>query len=319
MKQEFLNSINKLTKHASLRIKKYSPEALMGLGVVGVIGSTVLACIATTKVSEIIENKKEQIDQVHDCLEDPDIDYTEEDSKKDLTIIYVKTGLNLLKIYAPAIILGSLSLSTIISSHAIMKKRNVALAAAYATVDKGFKNYRKNVVERFGESVDKELRYNIKTKEIETKYIDKNGKEKTKKEQVMTIDNPTQGISDYARFFDEWTRDDYRKDSEYNLMFLRRQQDYANEKLKVQGHLFLNEVYDMLGIPRSKEGQIVGWIYDKDNPSRYNYVDFGIYNLSNLSEEQKERKMAFVNGYERSILLDFNVDGPIYELLDSNK
>ena len=319
MKQEFLNSINKLTKHASLRIKKYSPEALMGLGVVGVIGSTVLACIATTKVSEIIENKKEQIDQVHDCLEDPDIDYTEEDSKKDLTIIYVKTGLNLLKIYAPAIILGSLSLSTIISSHAIMKKRNVALAAAYATVDKGFKNYRKNVVERFGESVDKELRYNIKTKEIETKYIDKNGKEKTKKEQVMTIDNPTQGISDYARFFDEWTSDDYRKDSEYNLMFLRRQQDYANEKLKVQGHLFLNEVYDMLGIPRSKEGQIVGWIYDKDNPSRYNYVDFGIYNLSNLSEEQKERKMAFVNGYERSILLDFNVDGPIYELLDSNK
>jgi hypothetical protein len=319
MKQEFLNSINKLTKHASLRIKKYSPEALMGLGVVGVIGSTVLACIATTKVSEIIENKKEQIDQVHECLEDPDIDYTEEDSKKDLTIIYVKTGLNLLKIYAPAIILGSLSLSTIISSHAIMKKRNVALAAAYATVDKGFKNYRKNVVERFGESVDKELRYNIKTKEIETKYIDKNGKEKTKKEQVMTIDNPTQGISDYARFFDEWTSDDYRKDSEYNLMFLRRQQDYANEKLKVQGHLFLNEVYDMLGIPRSKEGQIVGWIYDKDNPSRYNYVDFGIYNLSNLSEEQKERKMAFVNGYERSILLDFNVDGPIYELLDSNK
>ena len=319
MKNEILNKVSALTKHANLKLKKYSPEILMGLGIIGTVTSTVLACRATTKVGKIIENKKEQVEQVHTCLEDAKtdttIDYTEEDSKKDLTIIYSQTGLAMVKLYAPSVILGVLSLGTIITSHNIMRKRNVALAAAYAAVDTGFKKYRKNVVERFGENVDKELRYGIKAKEIETTHTDKNGKEKTKKETVLEIDNPSQGISEYARFFDEWTSCDHRKDPEYNLMFLRRQQDYANEVLKSRGHLFLNEVYDMLGIPRTKAGQVVGWIYNEDNPNGDNYVDFGIYDLSNLSNSQKERKIAFVNGQEYSILLDFNVDGPIYDLI----
>lgn len=315
MKKEMINKVSDLTKHASLKLKKYSPEILIGLGVVGTVASTVLACRATTKVGKILENKKEQIEQVHECLEDETMDYTEEDSKKDLTIIYSKTGLSIAKLYAPSIILGALSLGTIITSHNIMRRRNVALAAAYTAVDTGFKRYRKNVIERFGENVDKELRFDIKAKEIETKYTDKNGKEKTKKETVIEVGNPLQGISEYARFFDEFTSCDHRKDPEYNLMFLRRQQDYANEVLKSRGHLFLNEVYDMLGIPRTKTGQVVGWIYDEKNPLGDNYVDFGIYDLSNLTESQKERKIAFVNGQEYSILLDFNVDGAIYELI----
>ena len=162
MKNEILNKVSALTKHANLKLKKYSPEILMGLGIVGTVASTVLACKATTKVGKIIENKKEQVEQVHTCLEDSKtdttIDYTEEDSKKDLTIIYSQTGLAIAKLYAPSVILGVLSLGTIITSHNIMRKRNVALAAAYAAVDTGFKKYRKNVVERFGENVDKELR-----------------------------------------------------------------------------------------------------------------------------------------------------------------
>ena len=151
MKNEILNKVSALTKHANLKLKKYSPEILMGLGIIGTVTSTVLACRATTKVGKIIENKKEQVEQVHTCLEDAKtdttIDYTEEDSKKDLTIIYSQTGLAIAKLYAPSVILGVLSLGTIITSHNIMRKRNVALAAAYAAVDTGFKKYRKNVVE----------------------------------------------------------------------------------------------------------------------------------------------------------------------------
>ena len=143
MKNELLNKVSALTKHANLKLKKYSPEILMGLGIVGTVTSTVLACRATTKVGKIIENKKEQVEQVHTCLEDAKtdttIDYTEEDSKKDLTIIYSQTGLAIAKLYAPSVILGILSLGTIITSHNIMRKRNVALAAAYAAVDTGFK------------------------------------------------------------------------------------------------------------------------------------------------------------------------------------
>jgi len=134
--------------------------------------------------------------------------------------------------------------------------------------------------------------------------VDKNGNEKTVKKVVKVAD--VDGISDYARFYDDgcegWT-----KDPELNLSFLRAQQQYANDKLVANGHLFLNEVYDMLGIPRTKAGQVVGWVYDLSNTEADNYVDFGLYDAT------KEKTRDFVNGYERTILLDFNVDGPILD------
>lgn len=304
---------NKIIKTIGFKLKKHSPEILIGLGTIGTVASTVLACKATTKVGEIIKSKNTQVEQVHQCFEDKECKYNEEDARKDLTIIYTQTGIKLVKLYLPSIILGTLSLGTIITSHNIMRKRNLALAAAYTAIDGGFKRYRSNVVERFGEDVDKELRLGLKQKEIETTTVDKNGNEKVKKEKVTELSNPLDGISDFARFFDEATSSFYRKDPEYNLMFLRRQQDYANEKLKAQGYLFLNEVYDMLGIPRSKAGQIVGWTYKKDNENADNYVDFGIYDLSSANKQLNDQKIAFVNGYERAVLLDFNVDGPIYD------
>ena len=211
-----------------------------------------------------------------------------------------------LKLYGPSLILGALSITSILASNNILRKRNVALAAAYATIDNSFKEYRSRVIERFGKDLDRELKYNIKAKEISEITVDENGKETTVTKTVPVVES--EEPSDYARFFCEgcagWT-----KDPEMNLVFLKQQQNWANELLKTRGHLFLNEVYDMLGIERSKAGQVVGWVYDETNPDCDNYVDFGIYDIYN------ERKRAFVNGWERSILLDFNVDGDIYSLL----
>ena len=307
--------IKKIINQAGLKIKKYSPEILMVAGIVGTVTAAVTACKATLKVKDIMSEKEELQNDIHKCLENPDVDYTEEDGKKDLTTVYAQTGVKLIKLYAPSVILGGASIASIVMGQKILKKRNIALAAAYTAVDKGFKKYRANVVERFCERVDKELRYNIKAKEVEKKVTDKNGKEKTVKEIQYDIEgNPLENISEYAIFFDEATSTEHHKDAEYNLMFLRRQQDYANEVLKAKGHLFLNDVYEMLGIPKTKAGQVVGWIYDEKNPNGDNYVDFGIYRLSGY-EPSDERKRAFVNGYERNILLDFNVDGPIYELI----
>lgn len=307
MKNELMMKASRFFNNAGLQIKKHSPEIFVGVGIAGTVVSTVLACKATTKVGAILEETKQTKDIIHYGMENGNIEgtpYTQEDGKKDLTIVYAQTGVKLFKLYAPAIAVGALSITSIIAGHNILKKRNLALAAAYTVVDKGFKNYRKNVVERFGEQIDKELRYNIKAKEIEETYIDEKGKEKTRKEIVNTIDDD---ISEYARFWDDgntgWT-----KDPEYNLMYLRRQQDWANEKLRSRGHLFLNEVYDELGIPRSKRGNIVGWIYKGDDKYCDSYVDFGIYN-------NREGNRLFVNGHERSILLDFNVDGPILDLI----
>lgn len=322
-KPAFIANMSRTFHKAGLQLKKHSPEILIVTGVIGTVASAVMACKATTKVDQVLGETKDKLDYMKQRADEGFIvnpetgevaDYTEEDHKKDMAIVYGQTGLAFAKLYGPAVALGAISLGCIVTSHNIMRKRNVALAAAYATEHLGFKEYRGRVIERFGKELDKELKYNIKAKEIETvvtdengnPVVDKNGEVKTEKETINVADPNVH--SDYARFFDEfctgWTRD-----AEYNLMFLRRQQNWANEKLKSQGFLFLNDVYEMLGIQKTKAGQVVGWVYDESNQYSDNFVDFGIYDLYN------EQARDFVNGREKSILLDFNVDGNILDMI----
>ena len=306
-----VNSATKTFHRVGFQIKKHSPEILLVTGITGVVTSAVMACKATTKVDAIIEESKKSIDMIHEGMEAGnicDVEYTEEDGKKDLAIVYIQTGVKFAKLYGPSVLLGLTSIGCILASNNIIHKRNVALSAAYTAIDTSFKGYRSRVIERFGESMDRELRYNIKTQEVKETVVDEEtGKKKTVKSTVSVVDPNT--YSDYARFFDEYCAG-WTKDAEYNLMFLRQQQNYANELLKSRGHLFLNEVYDMLGIDRTKAGNIVGWIYDEKHPFGDNFVDFGIYVLDN------EKARDFVNGRERSILLDFNVDGDILSLMN---
>ena len=309
-KFDLINTMTRTLNRTTFKLKKHSPEILIVAGVIGTVTSTVMACKATTKLNGILEDSKEKIDQVHYAMDHPETlpeEYTAEDGKKDLAIVYTQSAVKVAKLYAPSVALGVLSITAIVSSNNILRKRNIALAAAYTAIDKSFKGYRERVVERFGKDLDRELRYNIKAKEIEETVVDeKTGKEKTVKRTVEVVDPNT--LSDFAKVYDDGCIG-WEKDPESNLMFLRRQQDYANELLKSKGHLFLNEVYDMLGIPRTKAGQVVGWIYDEKNPVGDNFVDFGIYDKDN------ERNRAFINGYERNILLDFNVDGNILDLM----
>lgn len=318
-KTTLLTSLTRSFNKVGFQLKKHSPEILITAGVIGTVTSAVMACKATTKINDILGNAKTQIDSIHDGMEkgaivppggEP-VPYSKEDGKKDLTIVYAQTGMKLVKLYAPAVILGSLSLYSIIKSHSIMTSRNAALAAAYATVDKGFKQYRGRVIERFGKEIDKELKYNVKAKGVERKVVDEEGNEQTVTEttKVAYINEP----SDFARFFDE-SCTNWSKSPEYNLTFLKAQQAHANKILQDKGYLFLNEVYEMLGMQKSKAGHVVGWVYDENNPDCDNYVDFGIYDQWGI-EKHDERKRAFVNGEERSILLDFNVDGNIYDLV----
>lgn len=311
-KPNFLQSMKGSLGRAGLQMKKHSPEILIAVGIIGTIASTVMACKATTKIDEVLEETKDRVEKIHQCLEDETIeDYTEEDGKKDLTIVYSQTGVKLAKLYAPSVILGVLSITSIVASNNILRKRNVAIAAAYAAVDKSFKGYRNRVIERFGEQVDRELKYNIKAETIEETILDENGNEIVEETTVEIID-PSEQHSPYLRIFDE-LNDNWKRDASMNMVFLKQQQNYANDLLRARGHLFLNEVYDMLGFPRCKAGQIVGWIYNQENQHPHlqtdNYVDFGIYNLN------EERCRDFINGHEKSILLDFNVDGVVYDLI----
>lgn len=306
---EIVSSMTRTFHKVGFQLKKHSPEIMVFAGVAGTVVSAVMACKATTKVGEVIEETKKQVNQVHEVLADetiPEEKYSQEDGKKDLAIIYAQTGVKFVKLYGPAVLLGALSITSILAGHNITRKRNIALAAAYATIDKGFKEYRSRVVDRFGKELDRELRYNIKAEEIEETTTDSKGKEKTVKKTIEVVDPNENSV--YARFYDDgctgWT-----KDPEANLMFLKLQQAHANDILKSRGYLFLNDVYKMLGIPVSKAGQIVGWIYDEKNGTGDNFVDFDIYDACN------SKKRDFVNGYERTILLDFNVDGNILDLI----
>jgi hypothetical protein len=304
MKEKMIRMYNN-TKNG---VQKHSPEILAGVGVVGVVASTVMACKATMKLNDILEESKETRDKIREVESNPRYEeqYSHEDAKKDLTINYTQTGLKIAKLYAPAVILGSASLGCLLASNDILRKRNAALSAAYMTVDKSFKEYRQRVVDRFGEEVEKEIRYNIKAEEITSTVVAEDGSETTVTETVKTMDPNL--YSDYAKFFDE-ASPYWQKDPEYNFMFLKSQQQYATDVLRARGRLFLNEVYDMLGIEKTKAGQIVGWVYNPENPIGDNFVDFGIFDMS------KERVRAFVNGYEPNILLDFNVDGNIWDLM----
>lgn len=300
-KTEIMKSVNGVTSKAVMKLKKHSPEILVVAGIAGTVVSAVLACKATTKVAEILDETKGTLDTIHEGMETGAIngqEYTNEDGKKDTVVVYAQTGMKLAKLYGPAIILGTLSITSILASNNILRKRNVALGAAYAAIDKSFKEYRGRVIERFGEQVDTELKYGIKAKKFEEIEVDpETGKEKKVKKTVMVADPNLQ--SDYAVYFDSKSRN-YETYPDYNRMFLKAQQAFANDKLQTRGHLFLNEVLDDLDLPRTPAGQIVGWT--KDGPD--GYVNFRIVEVERETEDGR---------HEPALLLDFNVEGNIWE------
>lgn len=300
-KTEIMKSVNGVTSKAVMKLKKHSPEILVVAGIAGTVVSAVLACKATTKVAEILDETKGTLDTIHDGMETGAIngqEYTTEDGKKDTVVVYAQTGMKLAKLYGPAIILGTLSITSILASNNILRKRNVALGAAYAAIDKSFKEYRGRVIERFGEQVDTELKYGIKAKKFEEIEVDpETGKEKKVKKTVIVADPNLQ--SDYAVYFDSKSRN-YETNPDYNRMFLKAQQAFANDKLQTRGHLFLNEVLDDLDLPRTPAGQIVGWT--KDGPD--GYVNFRIVEVERETEDGR---------HEPALLLDFNVEGNIWE------
>ena len=309
-KNEMMKLVSRKFHGAAFKVKKHSPEILLFAGLTGMVTATVMACKATTKASTILEKTQAELDAIKDVAENPEMaeKYTAEDAKKDKTIVYTHAVVDLAKLYGPAVIAGAASITCILASHNIINKRCTALSAAYTAVSNSYNGYRGRVIERFGEELDRELRHGIKAQEIEERITDPETGEETVVKSTVNVVDPNH-ISEYARFFDDGCKG-WVKDANHNFVFLKQTQSYFNDLLQSRGHVYLNEVYDSLGIPRTKAGQVVGWVYDDSpNPVGDNFIDFGIFDQDN------ERKRLFVNGHERVILLDFNVDGNILELM----
>ena len=309
-KNAFMSKITRSYNKTMFQLKKHSPEILIVAGVAGTVVSAVMACKATTKIGEILDESKETIDTIHEAQKNEALSekYPENVAQRDLAIIYIQTGVKLAKLYAPSVILGTLSITSILASNNILRKRNVALAAAYATVDKGFKEYRSRVVEKFGEEVDQQLRYGTVAEKIEETVTDEDGKTKKVKKTVGVSEISDYG--DYAVYFDK-SSPYFEGNDDYDMMFLRAQQNYANDLLRARGYLTLNEVLDGLGIQGTqmlrKAGMVVGWYYDKKNPDSDDQIDLRIQEIYLDNHD---------GTYEKTIVIDPNVQGSIYELME---
>lgn len=305
---KLMTTINAKCGRAGLILKKYSPEIMLGLGIGSMIGGTVLACRATIKAQDILKEKEEQLAAVEEVdrmvkAGESEHEYTEKDKRNDIIAIKAQTTWKLVKCYAPAAISGAVGVALILGAYRIQSKRIFALAASYDALKNEYERYRKKVIEEIGEEKEQKIRA-------------ERFKEEQKEVESRGEDNKLHYIpSEYARFFDE-TNPHWQKHNEYNLIFLKQVQQEMNNNLQLRGHVFLNEVYKALGMEQTSFGAIVGWYIPSKKAVEMGaadgidtFIDFGIFNPDN------EMARRFVNGYEKSILLDFNVQGIIYDLL----
>lgn len=295
----FLKTVTATSAKLITKIKVKSPEILIGVGITSIGVGFALTIRNSLIVKEKIEEKNAEIEEFKDSHDETDETYA-----KDLTKLYFSKGLVIIRNYAAPIAFTAGGVLAILGSYGIMARRQAALISAYGALDEAFKKYRERVKEKYGEETERELYLGEKKEKKLTAIEEKEDgtEEKVEVKNGAVITDPSQ-ISQYARFFDE-SSDFWQKSSEYNKMFLIQMQNQANDKLKARGHLFLNEVYDMLGFEHTQAGSVVGWLMGAGD----DFVDFGIYDIYT-----EPRRSAFINGYERSILLDFNVDGVIFD------
>lgn len=303
--------VKKLINTIGIKTKKYSPEILTGVGVVSFVATVIFACKQTTKAHEIIEDHNDAMQEIRDAIELSDsgklIDergnayiYDPSDIKTDKLRVYARTSVELAKLYSVPFILGVTSLTSFLAANKIIKGRYLGVVAAYNAMSEIFSNYRKRVIEEGGELLDRHYMYGTELKKEKMTVVNEDGSET--KEKVLVEDMPETAKSVYGRFYDE-SCNDWDKSPEFNMMTLQGMEAIANTMLQTRGHLFLNEVYDLIGFERTPAGAVVGWVVGNGD----NYVDFGLYNKHDKAVRR------FVNGIDNVIFLDFNVDGVIYD------
>lgn len=296
-------TLRKSFKKAQLTVRKHSPEILMVAGVIGTVAGAVMACKETLELEDVLDECKQEkmeLEEQYAMCEE----YSEDALKKDQVKLTLKQAAKIVKLYAPSVIMEATSIGVIFASNDIMRKRNASMAAAYATLNSMYKRYRQNVIESYGEEVDKDMRFGVKHEKVTE--IDEDGNKVKIDARIVDLDNTALAISDYSRFFQAGCKGFDASSGRYNLLYLKGIQAMFNNKLIADGYVMLNDVYRELGFDTIPEGWSIGWVYDEANPIGDNYIDFGLY-------EARNKNQRAVNDWEPVILMDFNVDGNLYE------
>ena len=298
MTNEIIKTTTSFLARTKVTLIQHSPKILMGLGLAAGTGALVTAIRGTLKAQPVIEEAKTDISDIH-C----EIERAEENNedtsalKKELTSAYLHAAGDMLKIYAPTIILAGASAACVLTSHNIMLSRNIALATAFASVEEEYKKYRERVADKIGTEAEQAIYRDEIVREEEVSYVDeKTGEVKTEKVKKYDYQLPA-----HAGFFDN-TNPNYVSDpaNNYNLMFIQIQEQFCNDKLRVQGFLFENDARELLGLKKTEVGQRCGWVYDPNGPTHQ--ISFGIDDYTaNYGK----------NIMDDGIWIDFNVDGDI--------
>ena len=304
----------------SFVVRKHAPEILLGAGTVGVIAGSVLACKATLKLESIIDDTKDMVECAHDIhdgkvkIKEGEV-YSDADLRTDIMKAYGVCAGKILRIYAPAVILGGLSIASFFASHNIMKRRYLEVGAALSAISTQFKGYRKRVADEFGEEKERQLYSGTTTKKIKEKVTDpETGKTKTVTKEVETPLDETPLDETIRVVFCQETSPEWTNDPEYCWCFLKNTQRFCNERLKAEGRIMLNDIRDELGLPKTKAGYRYGWKYEKNNPDGDNMIDFGIRELTVSSDNSDEvNEIIKDNKYSKIYELDFNCDGDVWE------
>lgn len=299
MKNSLVTTASKMLAKTKFTVKKHSPEILLGVGIVSGVAATVAACKGTLEIDKVLAKHNETMDKIRSYPVDKE--YTEEKKKKDTTVTYIRTAASIAKIYAPAIALGALSVTSILASYNVIHKRNVALSAAYTALDQTFKEYRQRVIDKIGAEAEEKIYYNLEDGEVEEKVTDDKGKEKTVKKKVKIAKG---GGSEFSKYLTR-ANSNYTDSEDYLGLWLRGKQNYYNDKLEADGYLILNDIYRDMGFEDTKSGMIAGYVTSRKNPK---YVEITCKPVYLPSEYDGE--------LEKCYLIDFkDVDPDIYSQL----
>lgn len=214
-------SISNFVKTVGDKLSEHSPEILTGIGITGLLSTTVLAVKATPKALRLIDEKKEEMD-------------TDELTNTEV----VKTCW---KCYIPAAVTASVSVACLIGANSVNSKRNAVLATAYKLSESAFSEYKEKVIETIGEKKEEEVRDKIAKGRIEQNPVKNNEVIITGKGDVLCYDIVS------GRYF----KSDVDK--------IRKAENALNKKLMNDMYCSLNEFYDLIGLPFTQMGFELGW------------------------------------------------------------
>lgn len=268
-------------------MKIKTPEILLGVGLVCVVGGTLLACKNTLKIKEVLDDHNEYIEKIEKFRGTEK--YSEEDAQQDTAILYRNTIGSMVKAYAPVVGLEILGLGCILYSHKVLSDRYLGALSTINAMQLGLNAYRNRVRDKVGAQEEYDLFHNIKKEFVEEKFIDEKGKERTRVAEVPITSGEAATRFSYMFDRNSWGF----KDMYANKRFFNFTEKSLNEQLYSRGKdtgfstMTAKEVTDYFGWTEREKDQLAlltnGWIFRMDEYQNYEKYDDGTPHIIHLA------------------------------------